>query len=150
MCLVQSHRMPSRRALLISLGGYSAFITVLTLGTFRQRLPGSQADNGVLSLQSWISRDTWSTGWSVEFLANVAVFVVWGALATALLGRQRWGWAVFAGASFSLIIEIVQISTTRISDPRDLVANTLGALIGAGLVALATPKRGSAQETASG
>ena len=139
--------MLGRRVIQISFGVYSLMVLVLTLGTFRQRLPGSQADNGVLSLQSWLSRDTWSTGWSIEFLANVAVFVLWGALAAAVVGRRRWWLAALGGAALSLVIEVMQISTARISDPRDLVANTLGTLIGVTLVLLfTTPMRGHARQ----
>ena len=142
--------MVGRCALVISLAVYSGLLLVLTLGTFRQRLPGSQADNGVLSLQSWLARDTWSTGWSVEFIANVAVFVLWGALAAAVVGRRHWWLAALGGAAFSFVIEIMQISTARISDPRDLVANTLGTLLGVALLRLTTPMLGSARERPAG
>jgi len=148
---MQSGEMLGRRSLQISFGVYTALLLVLTLGSFRQRLPGSQADNGVLSLQSWLSRETWSTGWSVEFFANVAVFVLWGALAAAVVGRRFWCLAALGGGALSLVIEVLQISTARISDPRDLVANALGTVIGVTFMLLiTTPMRGNAREQSAG
>jgi glycopeptide antibiotics resistance protein len=120
----------ARLVLAGSLGIYSGLILLLTLGTFRQRLPGSQAPGGVLSLDTWLDRATWTTGWSGEFLANVMLFTPWGVLAVLLLGSRRWWLALASGAAFSMLIEIAQISSTRISDPRDLVANTVGAVLG--------------------
>ena len=139
------------RARLVLAGGlglYSGLILFLTLGTLRQRLPGSQAPGGVLSLDTWLDRATWTTGWSGEFLANVMLFTPWGVLAVLLLGTRRWWWVLASGAAFSMLIEIAQISGSRISDPRDLVANTLGAVLGVA-IGMLIDARSSAQRRAA-
>lgn len=120
---------------------YTSLVLLLTLGPIPQRLPGSQADRGVLSWRSWLEPATWSTGSSIEFVANVAVFVVWGALALAVVGAPRWWIAAGVGLALTFTIEIAQIPTARISDPRDLVANGLGTLIGVGFALLVTVLR---------
>ena len=120
----------ARLVLAGTLGIYSGVILLLTLGSFRQRLAGSQAPGGVLSLDTWLDRSTWTTGWSAEFVANVILFTPWGVLAVLLLGARRWWLALATGVAFSLLIEIAQISSARISDPRDLIANTAGAVLG--------------------
>lgn len=109
---------------------YSGLILLLTLGAIPQRLPGSQGNWGVLSIATWLDSATWSTGWSGEFYANIALFVPWALLAVLAIGSRRWWWILAAGAAFSMTIEIIQIFSARISDPRDFVANTLGVVIG--------------------
>jgi VanZ family protein len=75
----------------------------------------------------------WITFDRVEFLANVAMFVPFGLLIALLTGRRRWWLAILAGAVFTCVIESVQglFLPARFADPSDLVANTLGALLGA-------------------
>jgi glycopeptide antibiotics resistance protein len=73
---------------------------------------------------------------TVEFLANVAMFVPLGVFALLLLGRGRWWLAILFGIALTLAIEAVQqVLPTRVSDPRDLIANSIGAAVGV-LVAL--------------
>jgi glycopeptide antibiotics resistance protein len=70
----------------------------------------------------------------VEFGLNVALFVP-GAFAAALLWpRVRWWQWVLVGLAVSAAIETVQgvFLPARDAEPRDLVANTLGAALGAG------------------
>lgn len=109
---------------------YTAFLLFSTLGPIRQRLVGSELSGGVLSLDTWLESTTWTSGRLYEFVANVVVFVPWGVLVLLALGA-RWWWAVAsAGLVLTLAIEIIQIPLPRISDPRDLVANVLGTLVG--------------------
>lgn len=69
----------------------------------------------------------------VEFCANIAMFVPVGAVA--------WWWraslpvAVITGLAASCVIESIQglFLHGRVADPRDLLSNTLGALLGAGV-----------------
>ena len=130
--------MSSRRivALVLWLVATAAIVTV-TLGPVRQRLVGSEAPNGVLSLSQWFDPDTWSSGRQYEFALNLLLFVPWGALALIMLGLPRWWLAAMLGVALTLTIEIAQIATPRISDPRDLVANSIGALLGITLAAIA-------------
>jgi len=79
----------------------------------------------------WVDYDV------AEFSANVLLFVPMGALFVLLLGAWRWWLAVAIGLVATLVIEFVQLFLPeRVSDPRDLLANTLGTLLGVGLVAL--------------
>lgn len=109
---------------------YTALVLLLTIGPVRQRFVGSEADRGVLDWRSWFEIGTWREGTASEFVANVALFVPWGALAVLALGGRRWMLAAIGAGSLTLAIEIAQIPLARISDPRDLVANVLGALLG--------------------
>jgi VanZ family protein len=43
---------------------------------------------------------------------------------------------VLAAAAISVVIEVLQTFTPRVSDPRDLLANTAGALVGALIAAI--------------
>ena len=73
---------------------------------------------------------------TVEFLANVAMFVPLGLFLVLLLGRGRWWLAILFGFALTMAIELVQqVLPSRVSDPRDLVANSIGATLGV-LVAL--------------
>lgn len=81
----------------------------------------------------WITFDT------VEFLANVALFVPIGVLVLLLLGRRWWWVGVVVGLVLTLCIEgAQQFLPARFPDVRDLVANTAGAAIGALLALLVT------------
>ena len=80
-------------------------------------------------LTAWITFDL------VEFTANVVMFAPLGAL--VLLWGGRWWAAALLGLAASGAIETIQLLflDARVADVRDLVANTLGALIGALLTA---------------
>lgn len=112
---------------------YTALVLLITIGPVRQRFVGSEADRGVLDWRSWFELSTWREGTASEFVANVALFVPWGALAVLALGGRRWMLAALGAGALTLVIEIAQIPLARISDPRDLVANALGALLGIAL-----------------
>ena len=68
----------------------------------------------------------------VEFLLNVVMLVPLSLLGAFLFRRWRVGDWVTAGFVVSLLIEAVQrfLLPTRDASARDVVANTLGALIG--------------------
>ena len=69
----------------------------------------------------------------VEFALNVAMFVPVVFLASLVLPRQRWAnWVVY-GFVASCLVELVQglYLPPRSAQFSDVVANTLGALIGA-------------------
>lgn len=125
----------------ILLGLYTAFLLVITIGPIPQRLVGSEAPNGVLSLDTWGAAATWGSGTFFEFAVNVLLFVPWGVLALFAFGQRLWGLAAILGVGLTLGIEIAQIPLARISDPRDLVANTAGVLVGLGLTALMQRRR---------
>ncbi|MCH6471066.1 VanZ family protein [Sinomonas terrae] len=78
-----------------------------------------------------------------EWLANVAFFVPFGVLAVLFGSRVRW--AVVAACSVSTAVELSQwlFLPQRTGSVLDVLANTSGAFIGAGLAALWTrrPRR---------
>jgi glycopeptide antibiotics resistance protein len=73
----------------------------------------------------------WLTYSVLEFLANVAMFVPVGLFFLLLLGRRRWWFAIVLGIVLTCGIEFAQMFLpSRVSDPRDIVANSVGAFIG--------------------
>jgi len=75
-------------------------------------------------LTAWITFDI------VESLSNVVMFVPLGLLVIAW--RGRWWLGIVVGLVVSCAIELAQwcFLPTRVADPGDVVANTLGAVIG--------------------
>lgn len=72
----------------------------------------------------------------LEFLANVALFVPVGMFLLLLVGTRLWWVAVTASFALTTFIEVAQRSIPgRVPDEQDVLANGLGAVIGA-LVAL--------------
>lgn len=79
----------------------------------------------------------WLTYDRVEFLANVGMFVPIGIFFVLLFGRRMWFMSIIGGVLLTLGIEFAQrFIPGRVSDVRDLVANSLGTVVGV-LVALA-------------
>lgn len=125
------------RALGVVTGTYLLIVAWITLNPF----PPDPHRNGLLEgllaafattpLLGWIDYDV------VEFTANVLMFVPMGILFTLLWGVWRWWLVLAVGAAATLIIEFIQLFLPeRVSDPRDLLANTLGAALGILLVVL--------------
>jgi glycopeptide antibiotics resistance protein len=114
---------------------YLAVVGWLTL------TPQSSALNNTLlwHLSEFFERfesTAWITFSTLEFVANVALFVPLGLFFVLLLGRRQWWLAIVAGLLLTAGIEFVQqFIDGRVSDPRDLVANGLGAILGT-LIAL--------------
>ena len=76
---------------------------------------------------------------ATEFLANIALFVPFGIL-VSLLWPRRSPWTVIAlGLATSAAIELAQLLFLphRVSDVRDLVANTLGTAVGVAVLLVA-------------
>lgn len=126
-----------------------SLVTFVYLGIVGWLTLGPQPiDDGTNSLVfrvlEWTSRRP-SLDWigyaEVEFAANVAMFVPIGLFFLLLLGRRRWWIAVLLGVALTIVIETVQLSLPdRVSDPRDLVANSLGAFAGVlGALIVTTP-----------
>lgn len=67
----------------------------------------------------------------VEFLANIGLFVPVGVFMALLFGSRLWWLAVVGSIALTSAIETAQRSIPgRVSDPRDVVANSAGAVIG--------------------
>jgi glycopeptide antibiotics resistance protein len=114
---------------------YLGVVALLTLGPAPWRTGPRLADYDVLSLTTWLDPSTWTRGISIEFVANILLFVPLGMLLRLALPRATWVGAVLLGGAASVAIEVLQMSGPRVSDPRDVVANTIGALIGAVIAA---------------
>lgn len=121
---------PSRSAAVL-LFLYAGLVLWATLGSVPRAGLGNQSPNGVLDWRLWLEPSTWTTGLETELILNVIMFVPLGALLAFALRGVSFAVPVMMAAGFSLAIELAQIPMSdRISDPRDLVANTAGALIG--------------------
>ncbi len=127
----------NRRPLRLIAAAYVALVLWVTIGLVPWHTNGDQFDSGILNPDAWTSPITWTTGYLSEMAFNVAMFVPVGVLGALLIPRRRWPLALVAGFAFTLFIELVQMpQPDRISDPRDLVMNTAGAVLGV-LVVLA-------------
>lgn len=75
----------------------------------------------------------------VEFLANIGLFVPLGVFLLLLVGTRLWFVAVMAGIVLTSMIEAVQKEIPgRVSDPRDVAANSIGMFVGVALAVLLT------------
>ncbi len=110
---------------------YLAVVGVITLGPTLWRTLPNRGDYDVLSPSIWFDPDTWVRLGSPEFVANILLFIPLGLLARLAAPRATWLGATIVGGTVSVAIEVLQMWTPRVSDPRDIVANTLGALAGA-------------------
>jgi glycopeptide antibiotics resistance protein len=73
----------------------------------------------------------WITYSTLEFWANVAMFVPVGLFFLLLLGRGRWWLAILLGVLLTCAIEFTQMFLPgRVSDPRDILSNSVGAFVG--------------------
>lgn len=71
-----------------------------------------------------------------ELVGNIVMFVPYGALLAVSFQRLRW-WAVdLIGLGTTVTIELVQPFLERSCDLDDIIANTLGAVIGCGIAKL--------------
>jgi glycopeptide antibiotics resistance protein len=68
----------------------------------------------------------------LEFLANIALFVPVGVFLLLLFGARLWWVALMASLAMTAFIEVAQRSIPgRVPDEQDVLANGLGAVIGA-------------------
>ena len=75
----------------------------------------------------------------IEFLANIGLFVPLGIFLLLLVGARLWLVALAAGIVLTSMIESIQRSIPgRVSDPRDVAANSIGMVIGIGLALVLT------------
>lgn len=116
---------------------YLGVVAIITLGPTLWRTRPADGDYDVLSPSTWLDPATWTRLDSAEFVANILLFVPIGFLLRLALPRATWFGAVVLGGGVSVAIEILQMWTPRVSDPRDILANTTGALVGALVAALA-------------
>lgn len=120
---------------------YLAFVGWLTLSP---ELPLGEGTDGfvwrILDFLDTLPGTRWLDYADVEFLANVAMFAPIGMFFVLLFGRGRWWAAMLLSFVLSCAIELAQLFffTSRVADVRDIVSNTLGAVLGALLVLIIT------------
>ena len=135
--------------------GYLALVGWVTLS------PQSSLQRGsllwrILELLEPVPGTQWLTFSRLEFVANIAMFVPIGLFLVLLLGRSRWWLAILLAVALTFAIEAAQrFIAGRVSDPRDLLANSLGAIIGTVIAVAVTTRRarrvrGSARPSARG
>ena len=118
----------TRRILAIALAVYLLFVGWVTLNP----APPDPARNELLLQLLKVLPISYD---ALEFTANIGMFVPIGAL-IAILSRHWWI-GVVAGLALTCGIEFTQqFLPARFPDVRDIVANSLGALIGVAGVAL--------------
>jgi glycopeptide antibiotics resistance protein len=80
----------------------------------------------------------WVSYGVVESISNVVMFVPFGALVALYFAQRLWWTSVALGFALSLCIEFGQylLLPARFASVGDVVANTLGAFIGGGIIAL--------------
>ena len=112
----------TRRLLAIALAAYLLFVGWVTLNP----APPNPARNELLLQLLKILPISYD---ALEFTANIGMFVPIGALVT-ILSRHLWI-GIVVGIALTCGIEFTQqFLPARFPDVRDLVANSLGALIG--------------------
>jgi glycopeptide antibiotics resistance protein len=123
--------------------GYLVVVALMTLGPQPVTSTSSHVLFRLLRFFGNHSSTDWITYSRVEFTANIAMFVPLGVLFLLVLGRRRWWLATFIGVALTITIELSQRGIPgRVSDPRDVLANSVGAFIGVLLALLATiPRR---------
>ncbi len=123
--------------------GYLGVVAWVTLGPQPLDAGGSRALYRLLRYFGNHELTRWITYDRVEFSANVAMFVPIGLLFVLVLGRRRWWLAMLIGVALTVTIELSQRGIPgRVSDPRDVLANSLGAMLGVIVALLVTiPRR---------
>lgn len=116
-----------------------AYLAAVGWMTLTVRPYGEDIGGVIDRLLEWFSRrplTAWITFPWLEFLANVAMFVPLGVFVVLWFGVRRWWLAPVLGLAVSAAIELAQLQVlpSRVADPRDLVANTSGALLGAAIM----------------
>ncbi|WP_134767356.1 VanZ family protein [Nocardioides sp. 1609] len=122
------HRHPFLSVLTFAYLGFVGWVTLT---------PASTAPTGsdlVLRVLARLQRHeelSWLTYDRAELLANIALFVPVGVFLLLLVGTRFWWVAGIGGFLMTSAIETAQRSIPgRVPDERDLLANTVGALVG--------------------
>ncbi len=123
--------MRDHRMLVVASVAYAVGLGVLVAGPWGRDLNDLTVRCYTFFRYDWPIAPGWALPEHYGVLLNVLLFVPVGALLAALL-RGRWWAAVLVAGSCSAAIEVVQSRwLERIGSVDDLVANTLGAALGA-------------------
>ncbi len=134
------HRHPFLSLLTLLYLGFVGLVT-LTPGRTSPTTPASR-DRVLARFQRYPDLDPLTSRLSVErieFLANIGLFVPLGVFLLLLVGTRLWFVALMAGIVLTSMIEAVQQAIPgRVSDPRDVAANSIGMFVGIALALLLT------------
>lgn len=110
---------------------YLVVVGWVTLGPGPLDGEGSAVLSRLLRVLARSESTSWITYARVEFLSNVLMFVPIGVFFLMLFGRRLFLVAILAGVCLTVGIETAQLFLPgRVSDVRDLAANSAGTLIG--------------------
>jgi len=132
-----------RAALAVALAGYATFLALVLGWPTPVDAPASATLRGILARLHDAGVPEWVSYAKIEFGANIALFVPVGLLLAFALRRGQWWLAALAGFGLSFAAEVAQglLRAQRVASVRDVVANTLGTLIGVGIAALIARRR---------
>lgn len=134
------HRHPFLSLLSLAYLGFIGLVT-LTPGSDQPDYQGL-AGRILARLQRYPDLDPLTSRLSIErieFLANIGLFVPLGVFLLLLVGSRLWFIAIAAGIVLTSMIESVQKTIPgRVSDPRDVAANSIGMFVGVGLALVLT------------
>ena len=121
---------------------YLAFVGWVTLGP----QPLDESNSGLIFKLLRVLDRYEATAWinynTLEFGANIAMFFPIGLFLVLLFGRRLWWIAMALGSALTVAIETAQIFIPgRVSDPRDIVANSAGAILGVLIGLLLTARK---------
>jgi glycopeptide antibiotics resistance protein len=112
-------------------GGYLVFVAWLTL---TPQPIGPDQEEFIQRVLDGLHRRGYAQSLDydrLEFMANIALFVPIGMFLLLLFGAGGWWLAAIGSFGMTALIEFAQQHIPgRVSDDRDLLANTIGALIG--------------------
>jgi hypothetical protein len=110
---------------------YLVFVGWVTLGP---QPVSADADGWLWRLLDILGRHEltdWITYPRLEFIANIAMFFPVGLFLLLLLGRRFWLLAIVLSCALTIGIETAQLFIpSRVSDLRDIVANSTGGALG--------------------
>ena len=133
--------MRDHRMLVVASVAYAVGLGVLVAGPWGEDLNDLTVRCYTFFRYDWPIAPGWALPKHYGVLLNVVLFVPVGALLAALL-RGRWWAAVLVAGLCSAAIEVVQSRwLERVGDVDDLVANTVGAALGALAITLRTRRR---------
>lgn len=134
------HRHPFLSLLTFAYLGFVGLVTLTPASG--QRDYSALAERVLARLEGYPDLDPVTARLSVErleFLANIGLFVPVGMFVLLLFGSRLWWLAVAGSGALTSAIEVAQRSIPgRVSDPRDVMANSVGAVIGVVLALILT------------
>ncbi|MCW2738228.1 VanZ family protein [Nocardioides sp.] len=125
-----------RRVVAALVAAYGVALGVLVLGPWGWALNRLTVALYVQFRYDWPIAPDWAVPEHYGVLLNVLLFVPVGVLVALVTGRAWW-WVTVVAALGSGLVELVQgLWLARVSSLTDVLANTLGALVGAAAVSL--------------